>query len=238
MARTKQKALTESQAIRAIEQHGILLTFPIDNRPQPDSLWSTSYSDKMRWEWDNNGDDRVAKLWHLRTELSESRKVVYAKWYQGQATFFSREAMVALLAFYETSKIEHAIEIPGLSSEAKQILEVLEMNSPQSTKQIKLATELRGKFFERTYERAMKSLWSALRIVGFGEFDDGAFPSLGIGATHTLFEDLWEESKCLRPSQAHEFLQAKLGVDSRMAAIQGAQRAGLVAQSGQVRAPK
>ena len=31
---------------------------------------------------------------------------------------------------------------------------------------------------------------------------------------------------------------AKLGVDSRMAAIQGAQRAGLVAQSGQVRAPK
>jgi hypothetical protein len=30
--------------------------------------------------------------------------------------------------------------------------------------------------------------------VGTGEVDDGAFPSLAIGATRWIFEDLWEQS--------------------------------------------
>ncbi len=32
----------------------------------------------MRWEWDDDGDTRVSDLWHLRTELSRCRDVVYA----------------------------------------------------------------------------------------------------------------------------------------------------------------
>jgi hypothetical protein len=214
MARSRPKTLTEAQALRAIEKHGILLTFPIDNRPQPDSLWSAHYPDKMRWEWDETGDDRVAQLWHLRTQLSESRKVVYAKWYQGRATFFSRKVFAQMLAVLGTSRHDNAMSVPGLLPEARQILELLEMNSPQSTKMIKAAADLRGQFFERTYERSMKQLWAGLRIVGFGEFEDGAFPSLGIGATHTLFEDLWAESKKIDPVQALDSIEEVLGPTS------------------------
>jgi len=203
--------MTQAKAVKALEKHGILLTYPIDNKPEPLSLWSAFYpNDKMVWEWDDNGDDRVAKLWHLRMELSMSRKVVYAKWFRGRATFFSREIFTALLASLGTSKASRNL----LRSESQQILEILEMDSPQSTKQIKVATDLRGKLFERTYDKSMKELWNRLWIVGFGEVEDGAFPSLAVGATQTLFEDLWEASKEITPLEANKILIAKLGEDS------------------------
>jgi hypothetical protein len=37
----------------------------------------------------------------------------------------------------------------------------------------------------------MKELFTRLLIVGFGEVDDGAFPSARVGATELLFSDLW-----------------------------------------------
>jgi hypothetical protein len=208
---TAKKRITPSAAIKAINQYGILLTFPQDNREEPKSIWSVFYpGEKMLWEWDDNGDDRVARLWQLRTELSTSREVVYAKWFRGRATFFSREVFTALLAYLGSTKLPLAL----LPREAQQMLEVLEMDSPQSTKQLKLATELRGKTFERIYERSLKSLWSKLLVVGFGEFDDGAFPSLAIGSTKSIFEDLWEDSLKLTAEEAKTFLNQKLGEDS------------------------
>jgi hypothetical protein len=60
----------------------------------------------------------------------------------------------------------------------------------------------------------MKALFNRLWVVGFGEVDDGAFPSLAIGATKTLFEDLWEESKKISPGEAKVWLTEKLGADS------------------------
>jgi hypothetical protein len=41
----------------------------------------------------------------------------------------------------------------------------------------------------------MKFLWTRLLIVGVGEVDDGAFPSLAVGATELVFEDLWLSRK-------------------------------------------
>ena len=40
----------------------------------------------------------------------------------------------------------------------------------------------------------MRELWERLLIVGVGEVDDGAFPSLAVGATEVLFEELWEQA--------------------------------------------
>jgi hypothetical protein len=166
----------------------------------------------MRWDWDQDVDDRVSDLWRLRESLSRSGKVVYAKWFRGRATFFSRELFADLLAAYGTSRLS-AREL-GFGEDAKRILETLEMDSPLSTKQLKAATELRGKLFERAYDRAMKSLWNRLAIVGFGEIDDGAFPSLAVGATRNLFEDLWEESRGIDPATARERVVERLGEDS------------------------
>lgn len=181
-----------SSAIKFINQQKALLVFPVDNKSEPRSLWSCFYPRSlMRWDWDESGDGRVVKMWHLRTELSTSKKVVYSKWYKGRATFFSRSLFVALLG-----------SLGGLSENKNQLnrwetkmLRILEENSPLSTKVLKKEAGLRGKDQESLYQRSLKTLWERCLIVGFGEVDDGAFPSLALGATQLLYDDLWEEAK-------------------------------------------
>lgn len=201
------RSLNLRSAISAIEEHGALLLYPIDNKPDPKSVWSVFYPrTKMKWEWDQDGDDRVVKLWQLKTELAVSKKVIYSKWYRGRATFFSLEAFKLLIASQEKSF--------NLTNEAKQILEVLEMDSPLSTKQIKVLTDLRGKVFESTYQKAMNQLFMHFLTVGMGEVEDGAFPSLAVSATKTIFEDLWLEANQLDPLKAKIQLEKKLGQNS------------------------
>ncbi len=179
-----------SKAIEAINQHGALLVFPIQNQKEPLSLWGELFpKSQMRWEWDDSGDSRVANLWHLREELSRSRKVVYSKWYRGRATFFSRELFVPLLTLLA--------KIQGLPKESLFILQTLEEESPVSTKVLKRKAKLQGQALEGTYHRALKPLWIRGLIVGYGEVDEGAFPSLAVGSTQLLFEDLWVESQSL-----------------------------------------
>lgn len=152
----------------------------------------------MVWAWDENSDRRVGDMWQMMKELSDCREVVYSKWYQGRATFFSHDLFTAMLCTrqaYRTARHE-------LSATARNLFEVLENNSPLSTKQLKEFTDLRGKANEGVYGRAMKELFERLLIVGFGEVDDGAFPSLAVGATELLFEDLWRESSVLPVSAA------------------------------------
>lgn len=196
--------MTKAGAIKAIDRHGMLLAFPLDNRPEPKSLWSVFYPrTKMRWEWDDDGDNRVADLWHLREELSRSKRVIYAKWFRGRATFFSRPLFTALLATY--------MRQPGfqtLTRDAREILSLLEENSPQSTKQLKRQTGLVGRALEPAYNKALHQLWIRLRIVAFGEVDEGAFPSLAVGAASLLFEDLYQEARGLPASEAEAVLAA------------------------------
>jgi hypothetical protein len=181
-------ALERSSA--AIEAHGALLVYPIDNRRDPPSLWYTLHPrTPMRWAWDDGADVRVVRLWQLREQLARGRQVVYTKWYRGRATFFSRALFAAMLAksLARTCALPHA-----LSADARELLALLEEDSPRSTKQLRRAAGLTGKPNERTYTRALRELWERLLIVGTGEVDDGAFPSLAIGATRWIFEELWE----------------------------------------------
>jgi hypothetical protein len=196
-------AVNKPAAIKAINKHGMLLAFPIDNAPEPKSLWSVFYPrSKMSWEWDEGGDNRVAELWHLREQLSTSRKVVYVKWFKGRATFFSRELFCALLSTY--------MKQPGfnsLSRDARALLSLLQENSPQSTKQLKRQSSLVGRALEGVYTRALAELWSRLLIVAFGEVDEGAFPSLAVGATQWIFEELYREARELTAAEADALLE-------------------------------
>jgi hypothetical protein len=181
-------AATESKALAAIREHGALLVYPIANRKAPRSLWSALYPrSEMYWAWDETADDRVVGLWHLRERLAHGRKVVYVKWFRGRAAFFSRELFVDMLA-------ATAPWNESASFEAREILDVLEENSPRSTKDVRREAGLRGKQGERVWQRCLKELWEGLFIVGTGEVDDGAFPSLEIGATRLIFEDLWDQA--------------------------------------------
>jgi hypothetical protein len=113
---------SEKKALEAINKNRILLVYPIKNQKEPASLWSVLYPrSEMVWEWDAGADGRVSSLWILREELSRSGKVIYAKWYQNRATFFSHEAFVNMAAFLRSSAV--------LSADSGNILEALEMDS-------------------------------------------------------------------------------------------------------------
>ena len=188
-------------AISAIERHGALLVYPMANRKEPHSLWSVLYPGAtMRWAWDDGADARVVSLWHLRAELAESRAVVYGKWYKGRAVFFSHELFVALLALFRG--------LPDvLSQDARDILRMLEEDSPQSSKALRKNAGLSGRHHERLWTRAMTALWERLWIVGTGEVEDGAFPSLSVGATRWIFEQHWEAA-AVGPTDAQRRLIA------------------------------
>ncbi|MBY0370118.1 hypothetical protein K2X33_05490 [bacterium] len=195
-------------AVSKIQKRGILLVYPLQNRPEPRSLWSEFFPrSKMRWEWDSEGDDRVADLWHLKTGLSGSGKTVYAKWFQGRATFFSKELFPKLLCALGGSEAQ-------LSPAARRILRVLEEDSPLSTKELRRRSGHGTKADERAYEKALKELWGPLFIVGYGEVEDGAFPSLAIGATSLLFDDLWAEAQKLDPQECAAELAKTLGEEN------------------------
>lgn len=190
-----------TQACKAIDKHGLLLVFPIKNQKEPLSLWQHFYpKSEMRWVWDEDGDNRVSQMWHGMKKLSVDKRVVYSKWYQGRATFFSRDTFLALRSFMSPQR-------QRLSRQALDILDLLETDSPLSTKQIKKMTDLQGKDNERVYNKAMKSLFEQLWIVGFGEVDDGAFPSLAVGAAALLYEDLCAQTQT--PQKAEAFLNHK-----------------------------
>src|SRR4051794_5592646 len=98
MAASKMRPKLRDRAIKSIDQRGVLLVYPIQNRKEPLSLWSELFPrSKMVWDWGDESHNKIADVWHLREELSRSRKVVYSKWYQGRATLFSFEVFVNLL---------------------------------------------------------------------------------------------------------------------------------------------
>ncbi|MGO8998056.1 MAG: hypothetical protein ACLQVI_32455 [Polyangiaceae bacterium] len=154
----------------------------------------------MRWSWDAGADGRVARLWQLREELARSSEVVYAKWFRGRATFFARDVFRGLLG-----ALANAGELRGgLSRSASLVLELLEDNSPQSTKELRASADLQGRANEPVFTKALKELWSRLLIVGVGEVDDGAFPSLAMSATRHAFEDLWPDAPDAKAHRASD----------------------------------
>lgn len=193
-------------AVRTIDELGIALVYPIANRPEPPSLWSAMYPrSPMSWSWDGDADDRVVDLWHLRARLAESHDVAYGKWFKGRATFFSLPVFHALLGRIAQT----GDPVADLPREAHEILALLRERSPLSTKEIRYEAGLRGKPHERAFNQAMKALWSRLLVVGVGEVEDGAFPSLAVGATELLFEDLWTSRHDV-PVASREKLDAAL----------------------------
>ncbi len=205
--------MSQRRAISLINKSGVLLVFPINNAKDPQSLWSQFYPrTKMRWEWDGDGDNKVAGMWMLMKRLSNCDQVVYSKWYRGRATFFSRELFAAMLCIYISSGV-HSI---GLSLIARELLDTLESDSPLSTKELKKMTGLQGRLNEPQYSRAMKELFSRLLIVAYGEVDDGAFPSLAVGATNLIYEDLWNEAESMDVQVATEIVDRWMPLGSQM----------------------
>jgi len=186
-----------ARAVSIVDRLGIALVYPIDNKPEPPSLWSAIHPRRqMAWSWDEHSDPRVAEIWHLRAQLASSSEVAYAKWFRGRATFFSLPVFQAVLG-----RIARAGNVMvGLPPESVELLERLREISPRSTKELRSEVGLKGKTFESLFTHAMKALWARLLIVGTGEVEDGAFPSLAVSATEMIFEDLWNGRTAVPPA--------------------------------------
>jgi len=214
------KTTERSRALAFIKSEGICLAFPKKNsdlKKEPDSIWRSFYPrSKMKWEWDEAGDGRVFRLWHLRAELSKSSQVVYVKWFQDRGTFLSKEYFSSLYLWLNRDRLENLTK--GLSSEAENILNLLQESSPQSPKLIRKRLGLKGKDLKKDYDKAIKSLFRRLLIVGYGEKEDGSFPSLMLGSSALLFEQaliaqkkkLNLESRIEKICQKHQFLKRYL----------------------------
>lgn len=203
--------MNQKVAISKIKKRGVLLVFPLNNQKEPASLWSEFHPrKKMNWVWDETGSDNVAEMWWLMKKLSSNPQVVYSKWYRGRATFFSQELFTALLCLSKKFFEDHS----RLSRTARLILDTLESDSPISTRELKKICDLQGKDNARFYNRAMKELFTEFLIVGFGEVDDGAFPSLAVGSTRTLFENLVLASHKLKAKDAEKILDGYMPAGS------------------------
>ena len=201
------KRAAVGRAIAIVERLGIALVYPIGNEPEPRSLWSELYPGRrMEWSWDADADPRVVEVWHLRERLARSHDVAYAKWFRGRATFFALPVFHALLGRFAAA----GDVFSGLPREALVILDLLRERSPLSTKELRALADLRGKQHEALFTRAMKSLWTRLLVVGTGEVEDGAFPSLAVGATELLFEDVVAAARASVPASAAARLDAVL----------------------------
>lgn len=206
--------MTLATAIKHVNSNGMLLVFPHDNRKEPPSLWYSFFPrTKMRWEWDENGDSRVSDLWHLRERLSTSRKVVYGKYFRDRATVVSLDLFAAILRLSNPE----LPGTPGLSFQAREILDILEEDSPLSTKQLKRHAGLQGRAAESAYQRALKELWRRHLIVAYGEVDEGAFPSIAVGATKLIFEELWQRACALSVDEAMTSFTKTLAPESSFA---------------------
>lgn len=190
-------------AVTKINKRGVLLVFPVKNQKEPSSIWSEFYPrKKMRWEWDESADDSVGSMWMLMKRLSDCGQVVYSKWYQGRATFFSKDLFTAVLAYHR-----HHYDLErGLLRSARDVFDALESDSPLSTRDLKSLTGLEGKINESAYWRGVKQLFARFLIVGYGESEDGAFPSLCVGATRLMYEDLWNASIEMSEEEARQLI--------------------------------
>lgn len=196
------------KCIQAVDREGVLLLFPVENKAEPRALWHVLYpGEHMRWAWDETADRRVVGLWHLKVELSRSERVVYSKWLGGRATLFSLALFRAMLSAMRG--LRPALD-EGLSREARDLLDVLRDDSPKSTKALRRACGLLGKEHETAFNRGMRQLWERGLVVGAGEEDEGGYPSLSVGATELLFEDLWKASAEDRPARERTADRARL----------------------------
>lgn len=188
------KYFSVDKALKAINKRGVVLVFPVNNAKDPHSIWHEFFPrSKMVWEWsdeDDSGDDRVWELWHFRTKLSQSKRLYYGKFFQNRACYVSKKLLPYMLAAMNDFKRPQRY----LNEDAIRILDFLEESSPVSTKLVKKECEMRGKFLKRNYAKAIKLLWQRGLICGRGEVDDGAFPSLAIGATSLLHEHEFEKA--------------------------------------------
>lgn len=168
------KVKTREEAVRFINEAGIVLLFPGDNVPMPD-LWSAINGGERNIP-KHHHDWALGKTWQWKDDIPEKRQAWYGKIIRGKPAFISFRDLPAVYALSSNygeldDYLEH-YQDGLLSSEAKTIYEVLLREGPMPTSTLRKACGMGGGGEPaRRFDRAIVELQTDLKIVKSGISD-------------------------------------------------------------------
>ncbi len=165
------KVKTQAEAVRFINEAGIVLLFPGDNLPLPD-LWS-AINGMDRKLPKHHHDYALHKTWDWKDTIPSRKEAWYGKLIKGKPAFVSLKDLPAIYAlssnFGELDDYLEAYADGLMSKECKTIYEVLLAEGPMPTSALRKATNMAGGGDNaRKFERAIAELQTDLKIVKSG----------------------------------------------------------------------
>jgi hypothetical protein len=168
------KVRTREEAVRFVNQAGIVLLFPGDNLPLPD-LWSAinGYERKLP---KHHHDWALSKTWDWKDKIPARKEAWYGKLVRGKPALVSLSDLPAIYALSSNyGELDDYLEAYAdglLSKEAKEIYEALMANGPMPTSDLRKAVGMAGGGENaRRFERAITELQTDLKIVKSGISD-------------------------------------------------------------------
>jgi len=165
------KIKTQAEAVRFINEAGIVLLFPGDNLPLPD-LWS-AINGMDRKLPKHHRDYALRKTWDWKDTIPSRKEAWYGKLVKGKPAFVSLKDLPAIYAlssnFGELDDYLEAYADGLMSKECKTIYEVLLAEGPLPTSALRKVTNMAGGGDNaRKFERAITELQTDLKIVKSG----------------------------------------------------------------------
>lgn len=168
------KVKSHGEAVRFINDAGIVLLFPGDNLPLPD-LWSAinGYERKLPR---HHHDWALSKAWDWKDQIPARKEAWYGKIIRGKPAFIASRDLPAVYAlspnYGELDDYLEAYADGLMSKEAKDIYEILLREGPLPTSALRKASGLQGGGeAARRFERAIAELQTGLKIAKAGISD-------------------------------------------------------------------
>lgn len=168
------KVGTRHEAVRFINQAGIVLLFPGEGLPLPD-LWSAinGYERKLP---KHHHDSALSKTWDWKDTIPARKEAWYGKLVRGKPALVSLDDLPAIYAlsnnYGELDDYLEAYSDGLLSKEGKDVYEALLENGPMPTSELRKKVGMGGGGDNaRRFERAIAELQTDLKIVKSGISD-------------------------------------------------------------------
>jgi Winged helix DNA-binding domain len=168
------KVRTREEAVRFVNQAGVVLLFPGDNLPLPD-LWSAINGHERKLP-KHHHDWALGKTWDWKDTIPARKEAWYGKLIRGKPALVSLNDLPAIYALSSNyGELDDYLEAYAdglLSKEAKEIYEALMSNGPMPTSDLRKAVGMGGGGENaRRFERAIVELQTGLKIVKSGISD-------------------------------------------------------------------
>jgi len=167
---------TKRQALKFINEVGFCFAFKSVNSELP-CLWHAACGQRQpRFPRHSHSDPFLSFVWQMKQILPAEGSIYYGRIFKKRPTMISMEYFPSFYALSaRTGRKEDYLEAhrtEGLSDTGRAIMDVLRSSSPQVTKGLKLALDVRTPSERREFDKAMSELQSKFYIVKIAEHYD------------------------------------------------------------------